>query len=128
MKETVSGVVDKIIYNLKDLSELFQIIESKGGDLYYFTFKGKTTIENISIVFNGCAFTVDYGKRLPVREEGIYTKWMPDMFDIMRVVSNINNILVDTKVEKTQLQKYFKNLSIASCINAINDNYIITAV
>lgn len=110
MKETGREIMDEIIFNLKKVSEVFQVIEMEGGEEFYFELGNKASF-GVNIIYNGSLFNIDYKDRLPVKQENQYSKWIPSMFEIMRVISDINNILLKSSLQQSTVKRYLKVMS-----------------
>ena len=107
-------IIEAVFLNFKKVSDSFQIIEEEGGEVYYFILKNRDN-SKINIIYNQGLFNINYKEKLPVKEEGIYSKWIPSFIEIMRSISEINNMLLKkSSMEKSFLKKYLNLMSTMS--------------
>lgn len=123
MKDCIKEAIDKFICRLKEISMFVEIIE-EGGKKLSLLIEDKSSIQ-YKIVCIENMFNIDYQKNIPIKQDGIFSKWMPSLLDLMTIISDINNALLKSSANCIEVFEYI--LSRENKIyfsNLIDGNYL----
>lgn len=105
MKQCIKEAIDRFIYKLEEISKTFKI-KIEGGNNVSFIIVDKDFIK-YKIICNNNTFNLDYEKKLPFTQNGVYSKWTSGMLNIMSVISDINNIFTRNVIDNEEILQYF---------------------
>lgn len=125
MKESIKEAIDKFIYKLKEISKLFKVI-MEGEKKFSLVIEDKNSIEYKIICIDNI-LNLDYEKHLPVLQDGKYSRWMPNMLDVIGLIADINNTLIEYSISCIELLQYMLSKENSIYFESYTDKYYLCA-